>query len=210
MSRRWAGVLLTVAALLGGCDRADQDTPGNTGTRPTTNSTYDGDDVPTTSPTTTTSPATTQAAESLINIDGNLVLFPPARVRFDEADGKLVARLFSDDPKGAALDANYDGNSFYLQIELDAADPKELNGMAMNYRAPSSERDDSPYGIFLEGRRWVLQPAEVRVAFEGSGTTSIEVQLNGTFLIFDSENETAKPKRAIVAAKLPAAVQARK
>ena len=202
MSPRWVGLALSVAMLVG-CDRgADPLPPGGTGGNPSTGA----------SPTTgaTTSPATTQAAlESLINIDGNLVLFPAARLRIDEADGKTVARLFSDDPKGAALDENYDGNSFYLQIELDEDDAKDLNGVVLTYKAPDSERDETPYGIFLEGRRWVLQPADVRVAFEGAAS-SLDVRMNGVFLMFDSNDQTAKPKRAQVAAKLSAAVQEKK
>jgi len=207
MSPRWAGLILSVAALMG-CDRADEGVaPGEVVSGPTTNnatSTGNG------GATTTTSPATTQsAAESLINIDGNLVLFPGAKLRIDEADGKTVARLFSDDPKGAALDENYDGNSFYLQIELDEDDAKDLNGVELTYKAASSERDDTPYGIFLEGRRWVLQPADVRVAFEG-GSSPLDVRLTGVFLMFDSNDPTVKPKRAQVVAKLSAAVQSKK
>jgi hypothetical protein len=202
MSPRWVGLALSVAMLVG-CDRgADPLPPGGTGSNPSTGA----------SPTTgaTTSPATTQAAvESLINIDGNLVLFPAARLRIDEADGKTVARLFSDDPKGAALDENYNGNSFYLQIELDEDDAKDLNGVVLTYKAPDSERDETPYGIFLEGRRWVLQPADVRVAFEGAASP-LDVRMNGVFLMFDSNDQTAKPKRAQVVAKLSAAVQDKK
>ena len=207
MSPRWAGLILSVAALAG-CDRGDEGVaPGEVVSGPTTNNA-----APTgrgRSTTTTTSPATTQAAESLINIDGNLVLFPGAKLRIDEADGKTVARLFSDDPKGAALDENYDGNSFYLQIELDEDDAKDLSGVELTYKAPSSERDDTPYGIFLEGRRWVLQPADVRIAFEGA-RSPLDVRLSGVFLMFDSNDPTVKPKRAQVVAKLTAAVQTKK
>ncbi len=209
----WAlGLLLTVAALAG-CDRADDGgAAGDTYRDPTTTSANGGPGT-TTGP--STSPATTQAAaESMINIDGNLVLFPGAKLRIDEADGKTVARLFSDDPKGAALDENYEGNSFYLQIELDAdevqtGDAKHLNGVELTYNAPSSERDDTPYGIFLEGRRWVLQPADVRVAFDGAGSP-LDVRVTGVFLMFDSNDPTVKPKRAQVVAKLTATMQAKK
>jgi hypothetical protein len=205
MSRRWAGFALSVVVLLIGCDRGADPLPpgavGGAGSKPAAST------GPTTGP--STSPATTQAAESLINIDGNLVLFPAAKLRIDEADGKTVARLFSDDPKGAALDENYDGNSFYIQIELDEEDAKNLNGVELTYKAPDSERDETPYGIFLEGRRWVLQPADVRVAFEGAASP-LDVRMNGVFLMFDSNDPTAKPKRAQVVAKLSAAVQSKK
>ena len=204
MSLRWAGLALSVAVLVG-CDRGTDPLPPGAargaGNKPAAST------GPSTGP--STSPATTQAAESLINIDGNLVLFPAARLRIDEADGKTVARLFSDDPKGAALDENYDGNSFYLQIELDEDDAKDLNGVELTYKAPTSERDETPYGIFLEGRRWVLQPADVRVAFEGAASP-LDVRMTGVFLMFDSNDPTAKPKRAQVVAKLSAALQAKK
>lgn len=214
MSRRWAGLLLTVAALTG-CDRADDAAaPGDPSPRPTATTSPTGGNGRGVATAPATSPATTQAAaESLINIDGNLVLFPAAKMRIDESDGKTIVRLFSDDPKGAALDANYEGNSFYLQIELDepldGGDVKNLDGVQLTYRALSSERDDSPYGIFLEGRRWILQPADVHIAFEGTGSP-VNVRLAGTFLMFDSNDDTAKPHRANVAADLSATVQARK
>lgn len=223
MSPRWAGLLLTGIALVG-CDRADDGaSSGSVNPRPATiSSDHAAGRGRTATTVSTTSPATTRAAvESLINIDGNLVLFPAAKMRLDASDGKTVARLFSDDPKGAALDENYDGNSFYLQIELDELDgvdatahgdggaAKLLDGVQLTYRAPSSERDDSPYGIFLEGRRWVLQPADVRVAFEGTNSP-LSVTISGTFLMFDTNDDTAKPKRAQVVAQLRAAVQAGK
>jgi hypothetical protein len=138
-----------------------------------------------------------------------MVLFPAAKLRVDEADGKVVVRLFSDDPKGAALDPNYVGNSFYLQLDAEPDDAKDLNGVALKYQQPTHERDDTPYGIFLEGRRWVLQPADITVAFSGT-KSPLDVQLNGKFLLFDSSDETAKPKTAEVTAKLSAAVQAKK
>lgn len=215
MNARWVMVVAVMVVAIGlgsfvagpGCDDSaatDAKGGGPSATSPSTSR-------PATTQLAATSPATTQtaAAESLINIDGNLVLFPPAKLRIDESDGKAVARLFSDDPKGAALDENYDGNSFYLQIELEEEDAKDLGGVELTYKAPSSERDDSPYGIFLEGRRWVLQPADVRIAFDGAGSP-LEVRLSGAFLMFDSTDPTAKPKRAQVAAKLSAAVQPNK
>ena len=215
MRRRWAGLFLTAAvgAALVGCDRGDDSVPAGGGTTTSPVAKTNGGFRPSTA-STTTSPATTQAAESLMTIDGTMVLFPAAKLRLDEADGKIVARLFSDDPKGA-LEANYVGNSFYLQLPLDEDDAKDvksaadLSGVALKYQNPTHERDDTPYGIFLEGRRWVLQPADVNVTFAGA-TSPLDVQLSGKFLLFDSNDETAKPKTAEVTAKLSAAPQARK
>ena len=214
----YAVAMLVVAVVVPACDRdADVATPPPDTPSPVARVARNGPASTTTAAAAAaTGPATTQAAEAMISIDGTLVLFPPAKIRLDDADGKVVARLFSDDPKHA-LDENYDGNSFYLQLEFDAGtgstDPRELSGVVLTHRGSSTERDDSPYGIFLEGRRWVLQPSDVRVAFDGGpggGGASIGVQLEGTFLLFDSQNETAKPKRANVAAKFSADVQARK
>ena len=214
MRRRWAGLFLTAAvgAALAGCDRGDDSTSvGGATTSPVVK--INGGFRPSTA-STTTSPATTQAAESLMTIDGTMVLFPAAKLRLDEADGQVVARLFSDDPKGA-LEANYVGNSFYLQLPLDEDDAKDvksaadLSGVVLKYQNPTRERDDTPYGIFLEGRRWVLQPADVNVTFAGAASP-LDVQLSGKFLLFDSNDETAKPKTAEVTAKLSAMAQSRK
>ena len=210
MTRGFATAVVLGAATLIGCDRGGSDSPpGGSDAAPTASASPTGTRSGASTTPSTTQATTQAAAESLINIDGNLVLFPAARLRIDEADDKVVARLFSDDPKGAALDENYEGNSFYLQVELDPDDAKDLNGVVLTYRATTSERDDSPYGIFLEGRRWVLQPDVVKVSFEGTGSP-LDVQVSGTFLMFDTNDETAKPKRAQVAAKLVAAVQPRK
>ena len=214
MSCRLAVAVLGLAVVAGGCDSRSESVEGSGSTTNASRGPSPAD--PSTAPTTTTGPATTQTAEAMMDIDGNMVLFPPARVRLDEADGKLIARLFSDDPKHA-LDENYDGNSFYLQLDVDPADTpdgRSLGGTVLTYRGSGSERDDSPYGIFLEGRRWILQPADVRIAFEAPGANPspdlLDVQLSGTFLLFDSANESAKPRRATVAATMPAILQTRK
>jgi hypothetical protein len=216
MTRRWPVLFFTAAAAVGaalvGCDRAESGYDGTgsgsaTTASPVVKTNGRSGFAPSTA-STTTSPATTQAAESLMTIDGTMVLFPAARLRLDASDGKVVARLFSDDPKGA-LDANYVGNSFYLQLALEVDDAKnvktvaDLNGIALKYQNPTRERDDEPYGIFLEGRRWVLQPSDVNVTFTGA-SSPLEVQLSGTFLLFDSNDETAKPNTAEVTAKLSA------
>lgn len=212
MRRRWVvGLVLTLAAALAAalaaCDRAS-DGSSSSGTA-------NGKRTPTTSPfskpatTSSTSPATTQVAESLITIDGNMVLFPAAKLRVDDADGKAFVRLFSDDPKGAALDPNYVGNSFYLQLDAEPDDAKNLNGVTLKYQSTTHERDDTPYGIFLEGRRWVLQPADVTATFSGA-RSPLDVQLSGKFLLFDTADETAKPKAAEVTSKLSATVQTKK
>ena len=55
----------------------------------------------------------------------------------------------------------------------------------------------------------MLQPADVNVTFAGAASP-LDVQLSGKFLLFDSNDETAKPKTAEVTAKLSATAQSRK
>src|SRR4051812_23839538 len=105
------GTMMTIGALIAGCDRAPVQPLSPNGS-PTT--------VPTTAPTTTASvaPAASQPAPSLININGHSTVFPAARMRLESDGQHVVALVFSDDPKDALKD-NYIGNSFYLRMELD-------------------------------------------------------------------------------------------
>ena len=197
--RVWAAVLVVSAAIAGaaGCDRAPAPQPA-TSADPST--------MPATSP--STGPATTQAAvTTFLSLDDTIVEFPPARVRLDNGDEGLVALLFTDDPPDA-LEEGYLGNSFYLQMPLDVADVKDLSSAQWLHHAKSSEREDSPFGIFMGGRRWQLQPDDVRADFAGEGA-SLEVSLRGTFLLFDSQDTRAPGRRVLVSGTFPAPVQTR-
>jgi len=195
-----AAVLMMSAALAtsaAGCDRAPAPQPA---------ASTQAVSIPATVP--STGPATTQAAvTTFLTIDDTIVEFPAARLRLDQGDGGLVALLFSDDPP-AALEEGYLGNSFYLQMQLDVTDPKELASARWEYQSGSSDREDAPFGVFMEGRRWHLQPDDVRAAFSGDGT-SIEVSLRGTFLLFDTESAKTPGRRVLVSGKFPVSVQAR-
>jgi hypothetical protein len=198
-ARRTAGAVLIVsAALAAGCDRAPA---------PQTNPSQPPSTMPATNP--TTGPSTTQAAAptTFLTIDDTIVEFPTARVRLDKTDEGFVGLLFSDDPP-AALEEGYVGNSFYLQMPLDIADAKELSGAQWIHRSTTSDREDTPFGIFMEGRRWQLQPDDARADFHGDGS-SLEVSLNGTFLLFDNENPKHPARRVRVSGTFPAPVQAR-
>ena len=111
----------------------------------------------------------------------------------------------SDDPK-SAIDEDYHGNSFYLEMPLDVSDPKDLSSYVYRYEAPTSERTDSPNGIFLDGNRLQLQPSQMQVRFEGD-ETSMGVMLSGTFLQFETRDDTIAPKQVHVAAKLEVEVR---
>jgi len=151
-----------------------------------------------------TSPATTTAAVSIININGHTAVFPAARMRVTQEEGATVALLFSDDPREALRD-NYTGNSFYLRMELDTLDPNDLTQAQWHYQAKSSaEREDSPYGIFLGGRKTQLQPFDVRARFSKDGGMPT-VHLAGQFQVIDAsaDEKSRLPQVIPVAASLP-------
>jgi hypothetical protein len=107
-----------------------------------------------------------------MNINGHLTTFPAARLRVESDGQNLVALLYSNDPR-EALKSNYAGNSFYLRMVLEIDDVAKLNDARWSYTAPSSgagDREaDSPYGIFLGGRKIALQPFDVKARFKVDG-----------------------------------------
>lgn len=158
-----------------------------------------------------TAPATTTAASrptsSLININGTMTLFPAARLRLESDGQHLVAMLFSDDPRDALKD-DYIGNSFYLRMILDIDDAAKLDTAAWHFTAPSSgEKEDSPYGIYLGGRKIALQPFDVRAAFKTTdeGTT---VFLSGQFQVLDDSPGRGPAQVLMVRGELPVQVEA--
>ncbi len=124
----------------------------------------------------------------MLAIDQEIYSFPPARLRVRQKRGgdPVVAVLFSDDPK-SAIDDNYAGNSYYLEMALDVGSPDELGQAVWTYKSPSSARMNSTNGIFLNGTRIQLQPLEVRVEFEPRGR-EMGVLLRGHFLLFDAND----------------------
>ncbi len=184
-------------AMLAGCERRRQSAAPTTA--PQNTATKAG-------PRPTSMPATTQATPSFIWIDQHPYEFPPARLMLKNEDEKVVALLFSDDPPNA-IDDNYTGNSFYLEMPLETAEEGKLTGASWVYKAPNSERVDTVSGVFLEGRRKHLQPFDVRVEFE-SAASPVKVLIGGTFLLFESDNDqvpgTLVPVRASLSAELRA------
>lgn len=200
------GLLLAVAV---GCDDGGGSGGNGSGVEPS-----HGPIAPlTTAPAVTTAPATTaasvidatatQPATSLMNINGHLTVFPPARLRLESDGQNVVALLHSDDPR-EALKSNYTGNSFYLRMVLDIHDPQKLDDATWNYTAPSGGESeaDSPYGIFLGGRKIALQPFKVSARFKTEGDETVAV-LMGNFTVLDDTPGRGPAQVLPVSAELP-------
>jgi hypothetical protein len=156
-----AGAVVAVCA--SGCEKSSQ-SPSVSSGNPTTNP---------------SSPAT-QPAYSFLMIDGKLEQFPPALLRLQAKGGQVTALLCTDDPP-EALNDSYQGNSFYLPMVLDIADPADI-GTAQWKCSAGNDHIDSPEGIFLHGAKLQLQPfKDVEVDFAGS-EPKVTVSVNGQFL----------------------------
>jgi len=197
--------MIVAAGLLAGCDdgsRSSTPAGGSSGSATTTTN-----PAITTAPATTassTEPGATQPAVSMMNINGHMTAFPPARLRLDSDGQNVIALLYSDDPR-EALKSNYTGNSFYLRMVLDVTDPAKLAGATWNYTAPSSGSDreaDSPYGIFLGGRKIALQPAKVSARFKVDGEVTSALIL-GNFQVLDDTPGRGPAQVLPVSAELP-------
>ena len=138
----------------------------------------------------------TQPTNSFLTIDGRLTEFPPARLRLSKTAEGVNALLFSDDPRNATS-AEYKGNSFYFDVSLRVDDPSDIRGAAYAYKADDSEPSESPYGIFLSGTRYHLQPQDVVIRFDGEGR-KVMAQIAGRFLVVRSSGEQVPGQSATV------------
>jgi hypothetical protein len=190
-----AAVLLALA--LTGCDKpkprvGDGTSPttpsgGEPSTRPvlqTRPATLPSATLPTTAP---QARATTEPALSFLVVDGRLVEFPAAKVILNRKDGRIKARLFSDNPK-SALEETYAGNSFYFDMPLEA-DPEQPGQWVWRYKSPDSERSDSPNGVYLNGLKTHLQPFDVLVQVDNQQPRRVQVQVvpPSQFRAFDKD-----------------------
>ena len=177
--RRFVVPILFVISLIG-CDRP-KDTKAPPATEPTMVAV-----APATAPTTQ---ATSQpkAPPIAMKIEDRLVQFPPAKLRVGTADGKVVALLYTDDPKDA-IKNEYSGNSFYFQMQLDADEVKKFADSDWRFKAESNEQADTPYGIFLDGHRKQLQPVDVAITFEPAGGDQTLISISGKFLVINVED----------------------
>jgi hypothetical protein len=142
-----------------------------------------------------TAPAEPTASMMLIN--GAAQWFPPARLRLSSEKGKVVARLYSDDPKDV-LTGKETVNSYDIRMVLpDISDPADISKTAWIDRSSSMDKQDTPYGIFLNGQQDVLQPMNVAVRFEGQAPR-INVVVRGTFSLYHISEQTPNPAPAMV------------
>jgi hypothetical protein len=167
--------------------------------------------VPTTAPAPSVAvvtPPATDAIEAADNtppscfmmIGHQPVQFPPAMMRIQKKDGQVIAMLYSDDPKDALSDS-YHGNGFYFQLKLDVPDTK-FEEAAWIHQSESSERVDTPYGIFLDGHHRQLQPQDVRIQLLPSASGGIKVEMAGTFLSVDPQDALGATQMVDVSARV--------
>ena len=129
---------------------------------------------------------------SMMMIDRAQQWFPPARLRLTSVDGKVVARLYSDDPKDV-LTGKDTVNCYDLMMTLpDISDPADISKAVWTSRASSMEKQDSPYGIFLNKQQDVLQPMYVTVTF-AKNDSRVSVAIQGTFSQFHTSEQTLNP-----------------
>jgi hypothetical protein len=135
-----------------------------------------------------TEPASTQPVSSTLVINDQPILFPGAMLRLTTTDGKVLARLYSNDPKGM-LSGTIAMNSYDFDMTLpDVADPADIDQAVWQYKSASSDRQDTPYGIFLNDQQKLLQPMDVTVRFNGR-PPNVNVVLQGTFWMFPMKDE---------------------
>lgn len=193
--------ILLIAGIPLGCDHPKQATPSAPSTTAPTS-------APATQPVaqlSTTEPATQPSVSQLL-IDGQMYNFPGAKVRVGTSGSRILARLYTDDPK-AALEDDYKGNHYDIQMKLDdIQSPQQIYMAVWQYKAASSEYNDTPFGIFLDGMRYQLQPINVSARFLGT-MLQVHIDLEGQFLVFDDSDKSAAPKTVFVKGSLLAPVE---
>ena len=134
---------------------------------------------------------------SMMMIDRAAQFFPPARLRLTTSDGKVVARLYSDDPKGV-LTGKETVNSYDIKMVLpDISDPADVSKTVWIDHSSSMDKQDTPYGIFLNNQQDILQPMDVKVYFQGQAPR-MNVVVRGTFSLYHISEQTPNPAPAMV------------
>jgi hypothetical protein len=109
--------------------------------------------------------------------------FGPARLRLTSSNGKVIARLYSQEPKDV-LSGKETVNSYDMQMSLEINDPSAISNAVWVNRSSSMDRQDHPkIGIFLDTEHEVLQPMDVKVTFIGDGSR-VKAVVQGTFAMF--------------------------
>lgn len=144
-----------------------------------------------------TLPSTAEPVASSMLIDDVWQSFPPARLRLSAKDGKVIARLYSDDPKGV-LTGKETVNSYDMLMALPGiSDPADISGKVWVDNSASMDKKVSLYGIFLNNRQDALQPMNVMVSFEGK-LPRVTVRLRGKFALFHISEQTPNPAPVLV------------
>jgi hypothetical protein len=182
--------IVVLISLLPGCDRPSTPTPTTPQTAASAPATH---------------PTTYLAEPATIVIDDKEYDCPPARLVIGVRDDQIVARLDSDDPPAAA-DDSYTGNGFHLEMPLDITDATTLAGARWDFQATNADQIDEIDGIYLQGRRFVLQPLAVHVEF-ANASTPVKILMTGTFQKFDNDAENDKGQLVTVRAEMQADVR---
>jgi hypothetical protein len=150
-------------------------------------------------------PATTQSAmPAAMEIDGDDYDFPPIAMSLRQQNDEILALLTTVDPPNAT-DPDYRGNTVYLEFPLQITQTRTLAGAFWEYKAPNADRDeDEIRGIYLQGRKFCLQPYDVRAEVVGD-ISPVVVKLSGTFMMFD--DQTDKGREVKLDATITAAVK---
>ncbi len=205
-AREFSAVLLLMAmTTTGACDREKPVTPPPAPTpakpTPVALATEPAAAIPATQP---------SSEPALFVIDNQGFAFPPAKLVLEKADGKMRAMLFSIDPPTAVKERDA-GNSFYFNLELDAASLEDLPGQRIEYRNSSSAEndrdDDATTGIFIAGGKQVLQPLQAAIDFRATESGTTVVLVGGTFRMRDDRTQDATPVEVTVRARLTPVVK---
>jgi hypothetical protein len=154
-------------------------------------------------------PADIQPALAMLTVNGLGAQFPPTKLRVQPADGdkSLMVEMFSDLPKSALR--KYDGNELYFEMIATAPDgspTSKVEGSIWRFKAPNSEKTDSPNGIFLAGQTTHLQPFDVLVKFvrgDGPQAGVLMAEIMGQFRGFEAGTPNALAPFVAVNGRLP-------
>lgn len=156
------------------------------------------------------SPATAQATPKhsapaslptaiFLEIDGKQYPFPPVSLIFHAEDGKQLVEMVTNDPPEAGQE-DYEGNSMFLSMLMDASADESLAGARWDYQASNTELNETGIGIFLHGEHKALQPYDVLAELK-NGDSPITVSITGTFLLFDEQDEKSPPRKVEIRAE---------
>jgi hypothetical protein len=199
-------VIAVLSSLLIGCSRDEGPDSTASTTRPAAGQDAQGGAMAAAA----VEPAATQPTASALFVDQHEEWFPPAMLRVRQHGEQVVARLYSDDPEDV-LTGKQTCNSYDFQMPLpQISQVTEISRAVWIARAKSSDRVDTPYGIFLRNRQEVLQPMDATIRFRGKAP-QVSVFIDGTFWMFhiNDDSSGAPPTMVQVKGALLATVPAK-